>query len=74
MTQTTIQFEHRVNDRIAALLARCEKLTRGSDLHTTFNAAGQRHAEAIAAADRVANRDGKTRGVGRFQETPIPKP
>ena len=49
---TSPHLDERVNDRIAALLARVEGVKRGSDLHTRFDARGQREAQAIARADQ----------------------
>ena len=56
INQQPLPFDQSVADRIQSLLARCERLTRGSDLHTTFDAKGQREAAAIANRDRENNR------------------
>ena len=62
MKQTTIEFEQRVDDRIQSLLARCDAVRRGSEVSrpTTFDAAGQRHAERVAAADAGGTDRGAT--------------
>jgi hypothetical protein len=50
MSQTTI-FDDTVASKIELLLARCEGVRRGSDLHVLFDERGEREARAIAAAD-----------------------
>lgn len=51
--QRTI-FDDNVANRIEALLARCDRIRKGSDLArpTRFDARGEQHAQRIAAADR----------------------
>lgn len=49
--QQQLQFEQRVDDRIEALLARCDRLQRGSDLHVLFDERGEREARRIADHD-----------------------
>jgi hypothetical protein len=48
------QFNERVNDKLEALLARVQgiRLARDIGRPTKFNAAGERHARAIAKKDQ----------------------
>jgi hypothetical protein len=55
MTKQQLQFEQRVDDKIDALLARCDRLLRGSDLHVMFDAQGEAAARAIAECDQENN-------------------
>lgn len=48
MTQKTIVFDNDTASKIERLLARCDRIKRGSDLKHVFDARGQREAEAIA--------------------------
>lgn len=49
MTQQQLNFDERVADRIEALLARCDRLRRGSDLRPVlFDERGEAHAAAVA--------------------------
>lgn len=59
---TEPRLDERVSDRISALLARCEQLRRGTDCPrpTKFNRDGQRHAEQVAARDRVSHRESQS--------------
>lgn len=47
------QFNERVNDRLAALLARVEGVKRGSDIArpVLFDAQGEQHANEVARRD-----------------------
>lgn len=56
-----------VADRIEALLARCDRIRRGSECQrpTRFNAAGERHARAVAAQDSAVH-------CGPERSQPIP--
>lgn len=49
----TNQFNERVNDRLESLLARCDRIRRGTAITrpTRFDEQGQRHAEQVAARD-----------------------
>jgi hypothetical protein len=60
MSQTTI-FDDTVASRIDQLLQRCDRIRRGSviDRPVVFDAAGQRHAASIAAADQANGKRGK---------------
>lgn len=60
MRQTTI-FDDTVANRIEALLTRCDQLRRGTAITrpTRFNAAGERHATAIAHNDQRVSRVGE---------------
>ena len=56
-TQTTINFDQTVRDRIESLLARVDGARRGSaiDRPHIFNADGERHAQRIAQRDQENN-------------------
>ena len=53
MRQITI-FDDAVASRIEALLARCDRVRRGSEIDrpTRFDEQGQQHANQVAARDR----------------------
>jgi hypothetical protein len=53
--QRPLQFEQRVDDKIESLLARCDRLQRGSDLHVLFDDRGEREAKEIARRDQENN-------------------
>lgn len=55
--QTTI-FDETVSSRIEALLARCDRIRRGSEINRPvyFGARGEQHANRVAARDRQPER------------------
>ena len=54
MTQQQLNFDANVRDGIESLLARCDRIHRGSEISRphVFDDAGQRHAASVAAKDR----------------------